>query len=168
MPSAKERKLRPISWKTIVLLGLPVFLILGCGSDPTPTPVAAPEATTAAATAEPAPTGMAMAADEPFVIGAMDALTGVAESYGNPLHQAKLLAVEEINAAGGINGRMLELIVEDSKCAAQDAITAYNKLTDVDGVKIILGTTCSGSMLGAAPLAEKDGVILFSASATSP
>ena len=160
--------MRPISWKTIVLLGLPVFLLLGCGSDPTPTPVAAPEATTAAATAEPAPTGMAMAADEPFVIGAMDALTGVAESYGNPLHQAKLLAVEEINAAGGINGRMLELIVEDSKCAAQDAITAYNKLTDVDGVKIILGTTCSGSMLGAAPLAEKDGVILFSASATSP
>ena len=168
MPSAKERKLRPISWKTIVLLGLPVFLLLGCGSDPTPTPVAAPEATTAAATAEPAPTGMAMAAEEPFVVGAMDALTGVAESYGNPLHQAKLLAVEEINAAGGINGRMLELIVEDSKCAAQDAITAYNKLTDVDGVKIILGTTCSGSMLGAAPLAEKDGVILFSASATSP
>ena len=160
--------MRPISWKTIVLLGLPVFLLLGCGSDPTPTPVAASEATTAAATAEPAPTGMAMAAEEPFVIGAMDALTGVAESYGNPLHQAKLLAVEEINAAGGINGRVLELIVEDSKCAAQDAITAYNKLTDVDGVKIILGTTCSGSMLGAAPLAEKDGVILFSASATSP
>ncbi len=160
--------MRPISWKTIVLLGLPVFLLLGCGSDPTPTPVAASEAITAAATAEPAPTGIAMAADEPFVIGAMDALTGVAESYGNPLHQAKLLAVEEINAAGGINGRMLELIVEDSKCAAQDAITAYNKLTDVDGVKIILGTTCSGSMLGAAPLAEKDGVILFSASATSP
>ena len=131
--------MRPVSWKTIVLLCLPVILVLACGSE-----------------------------DEPFVIGAMDALTGVAESYGNPLHQAKLLAVEEINAAGGINGRMLELIVEDSKCAAQDAITAYNKLTDVDGVKIILGTTCSGSMLGAAPLAEKDGVILFSASATSP
>ena len=102
------------------------------------------------------------------MIGAMDALTGVAESYGNPLLQAKLLAVEEINAAGGINGRQLKLIVEDSKCAAQDAITAYNKLTDVDGVKIILGATCSSSTLGAAPLAEKEGVILLSASATSP
>ena len=56
------------------------------------------------------------------MIGAMDALTGVAESYGNLLLQAKLLAVEEINAAGGINGRQLKLIVEDSKCAAQDAI----------------------------------------------
>ena len=113
---------------------------------------------------QPAMTG----SDEPFRIGAMDALTGIGESYGNPILQAKLLAVEEINAAGGINGRMLELIAEDSKCAAQDAITAYNKLTDVDGVKIILGTTCSGAMLGAAPLAEGDGVIMLSASATSP
>ena len=109
-----------------------------------------------------------MASDEPFRIGAMDALTGPAETYGNPIIQAKQLAVEEINAAGGINGRMLELIPEDSKCAAQDAITAYNKLTDVDGVKIILGTTCSGAMLGAAPLAEAEGVVMLSASATSP
>ena len=115
----------------------------------------------AAAPAAPAPA-------EPFRIGAMDALTGVGESYGNPILNAKLLAVEEINAAGGVNGRMLELIPEDSKCAAQDAITAYNKLTDVDGVKIILGTTCSGAMLGAAPLAEREGVIMLSASATSP
>ena len=106
--------------------------------------------------------------DEPFVIGAMDALTGVAESYGNPIQQAKLLAVEEINAAGGINGRTLEIVFEDSKCAAADSITAYNKLTDVDGVKIILGTTCSGAMLGAAPLAEREGVVMLSASATSP
>jgi branched-chain amino acid transport system substrate-binding protein len=63
---------------------------------------------------------------------------------------------------------MLELIVEDSKCNAQDSITAYNKLTDVDGVKIILGTSCSGAMLGAAPLAEAEGVILFSGLATNP
>ena len=146
------------------MLCLPLFLVLACGTDPSSTPVAAPTDTTATATAETTPTP----SKEPFVIGAMDALTGVAESYGNLLHQAKLLAVEEINAAGGINGRQLKLIVEDSKCAAQDAITAYNKLTDVDGVKIILGTTCSGSMLGAAPLAEKDGVVLLSASATSP
>ncbi len=106
--------------------------------------------------------------DEPLRIGAMDALTGVGESYGNPIMQAKQMAVEEINDAGGINGRMLELIAEDSKCNAQDAITAYNKLTDADGVKIILGTTCSGAMLGAAPLAEAEGVIMLSASATNP
>ncbi|MCE2457881.1 MAG: ABC transporter substrate-binding protein [Dehalococcoidia bacterium] len=105
---------------------------------------------------------------EPFRIGVMDSLTGVGESYGNPIVNAKQLAVDEINAMGGINGRMLELIIEDSKCNAQDAITAYRKLTDVDGVRIILGTTCSGAMLGAAPLAEEDRVILLSPSATNP
>ena len=103
-----------------------------------------------------------------FKIGVMESLTGLGETYGNVAVQAKNMAVEEINAAGGINGRPLELIVEDSKCSAQDSITAYRKLTDVDGVKIILGTTCSGAMLEAAPLAEKDRVVLFSGSATNP
>jgi len=106
--------------------------------------------------------------DDPYRIGVMESLTGPGETYGTVSNQAKQLAVDEINAAGGVNGRMIELVVEDSKCGAQDAITAYNKLTDVDGVKIILGTSCSGAMLGAAPLAEEDGVILFSGLATNP
>ena len=103
-----------------------------------------------------------------FRIGVMESLTGPGETYGTVANQAKQMAVDEINAAGGVNGRMLELVVEDSKCSAQDAITAYNKLTDVDGVKIILGTSCSGAMLGAAPLAEEDGVVMFSGLATNP
>ena len=106
--------------------------------------------------------------DEPFRIGVMESVTGPGETYGNVAVQAKQMAVEEINAAGGVDGRMLELIVEDEKCNAADAITAYRKLTDVDGVKIILGTSCSGAMLGAAPLAEEDGVVMFSGLATNP
>ena len=106
--------------------------------------------------------------DEAFRIGVMESLTGPGETYGTVANKAKQLAVDEINAAGGINGRMIELVVEDSKCNAQDAITAYNKLTDVDGVKIILGTSCSGAMLGAAPLAEEEGVVMFSGLATNP
>ena len=105
---------------------------------------------------------------EPFRVGVMESLTGPGETYGTVANQAKQLAADEINAAGGINGRMLELVVEDSKCNAQDAITAYNKLTDVDGLKIILGTSCSGAMLGAAPLAEAEGVVMFSGLATNP
>lgn len=97
----------------------------------------------------------------------MESLTGPAEVYGTVNALAKWMAMEEINDAGGINGRMIELVIEDSQCNAWHAITAYNKLTDVDGVKIILGTTCSGAMLGIAPLAEEDGVVVFSASATS-
>ena len=106
--------------------------------------------------------------DEPFRIGVMESVTGPGETYGNVAVQAKQMAVDEINAAGGVNGRMIELIIEDEKCNAQDSITAYQKLTDVDGVKIILGTSCSGAMLGAAPLAEEDGVIMFSGLATNP
>ncbi len=104
----------------------------------------------------------------PLRVGVMQSVTGPGESYGTVIVQAMEMAVDQINEAGGVDGRMLEIIVEDTKCGAQDAITAYNKLTDVNGVKIILGTTCSGAMLGAAPLAERDGVVLFSASATNP
>ena len=139
--------MRLFSWKRIVAIGLLAVLasvVVACGDD------------------EDEGDG------EPFRIGVMDSVTGPGESYGTVIVQAKQLAADEINAAGGINGRKLQLIVEDSKCGAQDAITAYNKLTDVDGVKIILGTSCSGAMLGASPRAETDGVVLFSASATNP
>ena len=166
----------PIALATILMLL--AMTLMACGSDPTATPPPAPEATTPAApsgaTAMPspteptAPTTAPETPDEPFVIGVMESITGPGETYGNVAVQAKQMAVDEINASGGINGRELRLIVEDSKCAAQDAITAYNKLTDVDGVKIILGTSCSGAMLGAAPLAEADGVVLFSGLATNP
>ena len=128
-------------------------------AQPTPAPTAMPEEPTQAPTEEPA---------GPFRIGVMESLTGPGETYGNVAVQAKRMAMDEINAAGGIDGRMLELIIEDSKCNAQDSITAYRKLTDVDDVKIILGTSCSGAMLGAAPLAEEDGVIIFSGLATNP
>ena len=134
------------SWKPIATLGLLVILaqaVMACGGD---------------------------GEDEtsPFRIGVMESLTGSGETYGNVAVQAKQMAMDEINAGGGINGRMLELVVEDSKCSAQDAINAYNKLIDVDGMKIILGTSCSGAMLGVAPLAEEDGVVLFSGLASNP
>ncbi len=106
--------------------------------------------------------------DDSYRIGVMESVTGAGETYGTVANQAKQMAADEINAAGGIDGRRLELVVEDSQCNAQSAITAYHKLTDVEGVKIILGTSCSGAMLGAAPLAEADGVILFSGLASSP
>lgn len=103
-----------------------------------------------------------------YRIGVMESLTGAGETYGTVANQAKQMAADEINAGGGVDGRRLELVVEDSQCNAQGAITAYNKLTEVEGVKIILGTSCSGAMLGAAPLAEADGIVLFSGLASSP
>ena len=106
--------------------------------------------------------------DTPYRIGVMESLTGPGETYGTMASQVKQMALDEINAAGGVNGRMLEFVIEDSQCSAQGAIAAYRKLTDVDGIKIILGTSCSGAMLGAAPLAEADKTILFSGLASNP
>ena len=156
----------------ILALGSVVVLtlaVLACGRDrelATPTPSQAPAAAPAD-TAQPKPTANP-AYLPPFVIGVMESLTGPGETYGRVAVQAKQMAADEINAAGGVNGRRLKLVVEDSQCSAKDAIAAYNKLTDADGVKIILGTSCSGAMLGAAPLAEADGVILFSGLASNP
>ena len=170
--------MRVINPNLIVPAMLLLALVMACGADAMATPEPPPQATppapasttpaAAAATEQPAPTVAAPTTAEAFVIGVMESVTGPGETYGNVAVRAKQMAVDEINAAGGINGRELSLIVEDSKCSAQDAITAYKKLTDVDGVKIILGTSCSGAMLGAAPLAEAGGVVLFSGLATNP
>ena len=146
----------------ICLLAVLVSAMVACDRDSGDGEPAETKAVEEVADPTPTPT------PEPFRIGVMESLTGPGETYGTVANQAKQLAVDEINAAGGVNGHMLELVVEDSKCNAQDAITAYNKLTDVDGVKIILGTSCSGAMLGAAPLAEKEGVVMFSGLATNP
>ena len=165
--------MRFLSWKRIVVLGLLAVLVsvvVACGDDDgeaasQPTSTASETTTGSSSATTPMPTEEPAG---PFRIGVMESLTGPGETYGNVAVDAKQLAVEEINDAGGIDGRRLELVVEDSKCSALDAITAYRKLTDVDGVKIILGTSCSGAMLGAAPLAEADGVVMFSGLATNP
>lgn len=154
-----------MSCQTLALLSLVALLLIACGDEATPASDAEPAATVSSAIDKPTQSDTSQ---ESFVIGALDSLTGVGESYGIPFSQSKLIAVEEINAAGGINGRPLKLIIEDSKCTSADAIVAYQRLTDVEGVKIILGATCSGATLGVAPLAEQEGVVLFSASSTSP
>ncbi len=157
----------PVRILALGSLAVLTLAVLGCSGDkepaaPTPAPAAAPtDAAQSNLTA--IPTHL-----PPFVIGVMESVTGPGETYGTVAVQAKQMAADEINAAGGVNGRRLELVVEDSQCSAKDAIAAYNKLTDVDGVKIILGTSCSGAMLGVAPLAEADGVILFSGLASNP
>jgi branched-chain amino acid transport system substrate-binding protein len=104
----------------------------------------------------------------PLIIGAIVPLTGDAAAYGEPIKQAEDLAVEEINAAGGINGRPLKIIYEDGACSPKGATTAAQKLISIDNVKVIIGGLCSGETLGAAPVAEAAKVILFSPGSGSP
>ncbi len=105
---------------------------------------------------------------EKLKFGVMMPLSGDAASYGNPLSNAYKLALDEINAAGGIAGRQVELVFEDSKCTPNDGATAAQKLVSIDQVKVILGGACSGETLGAAPITEAAKVILLSPTSSSP
>lgn len=101
-------------------------------------------------------------------IGVIAPLTGDAASYGAVIQKANDLAVSEINAAGGVNGKRIELVYEDGKCEGATAATATQKLVGVDGVKFILGGTCSGETLAAAQITQEARVLLLSPTASSP
>ena len=103
-----------------------------------------------------------------YKIGVMLALTGDAATYGLPEQQSIEIALDEINSIGGINGKKLEAIYEDSKCNPKDGNAAAQKLVNIDKVKLIIGGSCSGETLGAAPITEANKVILISPSSTSP
>ncbi|MBQ1274282.1 MAG: ABC transporter substrate-binding protein, partial [Cellulosilyticum sp.] len=67
---------------------------------------------------------------EAYKIGGMGPLTGDYASYGTSVKQGAEIAINEINAAGGVNGHNLELIFEDDECDEEKAISAYNKVMD--------------------------------------
>jgi len=103
-----------------------------------------------------------------YKIGVMYPLTGDAAAYGLPIQKTTKYAADEINAKGGVSGRKLELVYEDSKCNPKDGNAAAQKLINIDKVKVIIGGVCSGETLGAAPLANENKVVMISPSATSP
>ena len=92
-------------------------------------------------------------------IGVISPITGNASSYGDPAAKAIVLAAEEINNKGGINGKKIKLIIEDGKCDAKEAVNAANKLINIDGVKIILGGHCSSESLAIAPIVNEKKVL---------
>ncbi|MBI3035581.1 ABC transporter substrate-binding protein [Candidatus Woesearchaeota archaeon] len=103
-----------------------------------------------------------------YKIGVMLPLTGDAAAYGLSEQRGIKIALDEINSKGGVNGKKLEAIYEDSKCNPKDGNAAAQKLVNVDKVKVIVGGACSGETLGAAPITEANKVILISPTASSP
>ncbi|MCF7830991.1 ABC transporter substrate-binding protein [Candidatus Gracilibacteria bacterium] len=105
---------------------------------------------------------------ETIIIGGIAALSGDAAGYGQMAQNVANLFVKEINELGGVNGRLLEIIWEDDKCTPGDASRAVQKLIGIDKISVILGSVCSGATLGAAPITEKNEVILMATLASSP
>ena len=80
-----------------------------------------------------------------IIIGAIFSSTGVAGDYGKKSIEGIRFAVDEINADGGINGKKVEVIYEDAKSNPKDAISALNKLININNVAIILGDVYSST-----------------------
>lgn len=104
----------------------------------------------------------------PIKIGFVGPLTGDAAAYGVPGQKIFDLAAEEINAAGGINGRMIEMVYEDGKCTGKDAANAMQKLVNVDGVRYFVSGFCSGESLAMVPIATQNKVVMLSPASSSP
>ena len=102
-------------------------------------------------------------------IGAILPLTGEGTpDQGQASQKAITLAIDEINAQGGINGKKVEAIFEDSQCQAQSGVTAINKLINVDKVAFIIGDICDSVTGAIMPIAEANKVVLITPGSTSP
>lgn len=104
----------------------------------------------------------------PIKIGYVGPLTGDAASFGKDTLNGVQMAVDTINVEGGINGRRIELIVEDARCNSGDASAAAQKLVGVDNVIGIIGGQCSSETLAVAAVANPAKVIVISPISSSP
>ncbi len=101
-------------------------------------------------------------------IGEFASLTGKEATFGQSSHEGTMMAIEEINAAGGVLGRKLELVTEDTQSKAGEPATVVNKLISRDGVVAILGEVASSRSLEAAPNCQQSKIPMISPSSTNP
>jgi branched-chain amino acid transport system substrate-binding protein len=105
--------------------------------------------------------------DDSVAIGAVFPLSGPVAFYGNESRDGALLAIDEINAAGGLLGKKLTLLSEDDEGDGAKALNAFTKLVTRDKVKFILGSSTSGATMSMTQQAQQNKVILNSPSATN-
>jgi len=104
----------------------------------------------------------------PIRVGFASAMSGPAAITGEGVRWGGTLAVEEINARGGVMGRKLEAYFADNKATPGEAVSAVRKLADVDKVDVIIGQTHSGACLGAMPVVKEIGVPMVVESCSHP
>jgi branched-chain amino acid transport system substrate-binding protein len=101
-------------------------------------------------------------------IGEYASLTGKEAAFGQSSHKGTLLAIEEINAAGGVLGQKIELLTEDDQSKSGEASTAVRKLIARDKAVAILGEVASSRSIEAAPICQQSHIPMISPSSTNP
>lgn len=99
-------------------------------------------------------------------IGFIGPMTGDYANYGKLMSQAVRLAAEERNAAGGVEGMQVEVVVEDSEGTVEKGQAAIEKLASVDKVNGIVGAVFSGVSIAVAPRAQAEQIVMISPSST--
>jgi branched-chain amino acid transport system substrate-binding protein len=101
-------------------------------------------------------------------IGEFASLTGKEAAFGQSSHKGTVLAIETINAAGGVLGRPIELLTEDNQSKPGESTTAVRKLISRDRIVALLGEVASSRSLEAAPIAQGAHIPMVSPSSTNP
>jgi len=113
-------------------------------------------------------TGNTSGESGPIMVGYYGDLSGNTSSFGQSTKNGVEMAADEINKAGGINGRQVQIIVEDDQGEPNKAATVVSKLVNQDKVHAILGEVASSNSLAAAPKAQEGKVPMISPSSTNP
>ncbi len=101
-------------------------------------------------------------------VGEFASLTGSEATFGQSSHEGTALAIEDLNAAGGVLGKKIDLITEDDQSQAGQPATVVRKLISSDGVVAILGEVASSRSLEAAPICQENKIPMISPSSTNP
>jgi len=105
---------------------------------------------------------------EAIIIGEVACLTGGTATFGQSSHAGTTMAVEEINAAGGLLGKQVKMITEDDQSKQGEAGTVVKKLISREGAIAILGEVASGRSLEMGPICQKAGIPMISHASTNP
>jgi branched-chain amino acid transport system substrate-binding protein len=103
-----------------------------------------------------------------FKVGEYASLTGSEATFGQSSHDGTQLAIDDLNAGGGVLGKKIDLITEDNQSLAGQSATVVRKLISSDGVVAVLGEVASSRSLEAAPICQQSGIPMISPSSTNP
>lgn len=137
------------------VLMLCVLVASACGGSTAGT---APAGSVAPTSAAPKP---------PLVLGVTLPLTGQTAGFGKPSQQGVILAIEELNKAGGVNGQDIKAVYEDFADDTAKAVTGLQKLESVDKVSVVISGS-TGPILAQGPVANRDHVVLVNGGAGNP
>jgi branched-chain amino acid transport system substrate-binding protein len=115
-----------------------------------------------------APSGGTGSTGGELKIAILAPLSGPVPTFGVSTREGSLLAIEEWNAKGGVLGKKIVPIVEDSQCTPDPAVNAANKVIDQDKVHYIIGEVCSKASIPVSEIANQKNVVQISGTSTNP